>query len=137
MSSASVDVGNGASLTFGSSAFSAEITSMEIADISRDPIETTHLGSTNVGAGKVGGKEYILPTLADTPMLNIEGHFNPDTVPPVDDDIELITITFASGATWAGSGGMTSYNPGGIAVDSKMTFSASVKFTGPVTITGA
>jgi len=136
MASSPVDVGLGATLTFGTSAFSAQITSMDIDGIEREVIETTHLGSTNVGAGKVGGKTYILSTLADTPMLNVEGHFNPDTTPPVDDAEELITVTFASGATWVGSGGMSSYKPGGIAVDSKMTFSATVKFTNVVTITG-
>lgn len=134
MASSAVDVGTGATITFGTSGFTAQITDISIDGIERESIDTTHLGTT--ASGGVGSKTYIPADLSDAGEVSIEGHFNPDTDPPIEEPAEIITITFDEGATWVGTGFMTAFNFD-VPLEDKMTFSATIKFSGEVAITGA
>lgn len=137
MPSPSVDLGTGATITFGTSAFTAEITSLTPYAAERESIDTTHLGTSAAPAGEIGAKTYIPADLTEAGSLSITGHFNPDTVPPLEAAAETITITFASGATADFTGFMTSYQPSEVAVNTKMEFTAEIKISGSIDITAA
>ena len=102
-----VDIGTGTSILFGTSGFAAELTSVSMDGISREIVETSHLGTPIAGAGKLGSKTFIAGDLSDPGTLSIEGHFDADIIPPLEAAAELITITFPLGAgesvatTWA------------------------------------
>jgi len=136
MASSPVDLGTGASISFGTSSFASQLTDISFSGMARESIETTHLGTAVAGTGKIGSKTFLPGVLVDPGEMSIEGHFNPDTVPPIEASAETITITFAEGATWAGSGFMTSYEPG-VPLEDKMTFSATIKWTGNITVTAS
>ena len=124
-----VDIGTGTTVTFASSAFTAEITRVGFGGITREAVDVTHMESEDA-------REYDPADLVDSGELNIEGHFNPDTDPPVDEAAETVTVTWPSGATWAGTGFLTNYEADAV-VEEKMTFSATVKWTGKITVTPA
>ncbi len=70
------DSGFGTTITF-SSGFFAEILSVDGPDLSRDPIETTHMGTTN------GNKTFIPSDLIDNGTLSVEIAYVPATAPPI------------------------------------------------------
>ncbi len=137
-----VDIGTGTSILFGTSGFAAELTSVSMDGISREIVETSHLGTPIAGAGKLGSKTFIAGDLSDPGTLSIEGHFDADIIPPLEAAAELITITFPLGAgesvasTWVFQGQMINYNPT-IPLEDKMTFTADVKAVGEITVTAA
>ncbi len=94
MPGATVDIGTGATIVFGTSGFTAEVMSISIDGIDRESIETTHLGTTVPAANQYGGRTYIPGDLADPGTTTIEINFNPDTLPPIGLAAETITITF-------------------------------------------
>ena len=53
------DLGNGTTIAFATSPFTAVITSLQVSGITRESIETTHLGTAAAGAGKFGSKTFI------------------------------------------------------------------------------
>jgi hypothetical protein len=135
--SATVDVGTGASVTF-SSGFFAEIANLDWSGITREAIETSHMGTAAPSAGEFGNKTFIPGDLSDPGSLDVELHFNPDTIPPIDGAAETVTLQFAAsdgdttGASWAGSGFLTDCGAA-IPLEDKMTMSATIKFTGNIT----
>lgn len=137
-----VDLGTGITITFGTSGFAAEITSVSMDDISREVIDTSHLGTTPAGAGEIGSRTFLAGKLSNPGMLNIEGHHDADLTPPIEAAAEVITITFPLGtgettaSKWVFNGQMTSYGFSA-PLEDKITFSASVKAVGPITITEA
>lgn len=143
MPGASVDLGNGASITFGTSGWTAQITSLAWNGVSRASVETSHLGTSAAAAGKIGSKTFMPASLTDPGSLAIEGHFNPNTNPPIEQAAETITVTFplvsgdSTAANWQASGFMTDFAITGIVNDEKMMFSATVKLSGSVTMTDA
>lgn len=128
---AATDIGTGATILFATSSFSAEIESIGHSGISREAVESTHLGTTNA-------KTFIAPDLYDPGELSLEMNFDPDTFPPIDQPAEVITVTFptpiggASGASWAASGFMTEFEYTA-PLEEKMTATATVKFSGVIT----
>ena len=140
MSTPLVDLGTGITVVFGTSGFAPEITNAAMGGISRELVETSHLGTLPAGAGKVGSKTYLAGDLSDPGELTIEGHFNPDTIPPVEGSSEEITINFPpnSGVTtpakWVFQGQMTSFDWTG-PLEDKMTFTATIKAVGEITVT--
>lgn len=125
--------GNGVTIAFGTSSFTAEIVSFTPPGWSRESIETSHAGTTDA-------KTFMPADLVDYGELSMTIHFNPDLEPPVDGAAETITITFAGGgATWAFSGFMTAYEPGdadGVG-DEKIEADITVKVSGAITVTPA
>jgi hypothetical protein len=137
-----VDVGYGTTVVFGTSAFSAELLSVDWGGISREAIDVTHMGSGAPGAGVFGNMEFIPNDISDPGELTMEIHFNPDTLPPIDAVAETVTVTFplfagdTTPADWEGSGFVTSYEPT-VPHDDKMTATMTVKFSGNITRTAA
>ena len=141
MASPAVDVGTGTTIVFGTSSWTAEITDFAHDEITRASIDTTNLATAVAGAGKIGSRTFIPADLSDPAGLTINGHFNPDTKPPIEGVAETITITFpdhggATEATWVFSGFMTGFSYG-VPLEDKMTFSAKIKASGNITITSA
>jgi len=128
------DVGTGVTITFGTSAFSASITNVSLADIERASIDVTHMASTT--------KEYMPGDLVDWGSIEIEILFDPDTWPPIDQAAETITVTFptpsghSSGATAVGSGFLTKVT-GTIPLENAMKMTCTLKWAGSVAFTDA
>lgn len=118
------DVGTGTTITFGTSNFTADITSLKSGGITRDSYETTHMGTT-------GSMTKSPKNLVDEGSIDIEFLFDPDNQPPIGGVTETVTITFplpAGGigaATLIGSGFVTDWE-WGAEVEEQMTASATV-----------
>lgn len=122
--------GFGITITFGTSGFSGEIIDTTPPEMTRESIETSHTETAN------NRKTFIPADLGDDGELSFDINFDPDVDPPIDGAAETITITFASGATWAFSGFMTGYAPAA-PIDDRMTATVTVKVSGVITITPA
>jgi len=128
MAAAGTDVGTGSTITF-SSGFFGEILSIGWSGISREAIETSHMGTT-------GGRTFIPGDLYDPGELSVELNFEAtdDVTTPIAAAAETVTVTFPGSDTWAASGFMTSFeitDP----LEDKMTASATIKFSGDITVT--
>ena len=119
------DSGFGTTITF-SSGFFAEILSVDGPDLSRDPIETTHMATTN------GNKTFIPSDLIDNGTLSVEIAYVPATAPPISSAAETGTVTMPGGSTAAFSGFMVAFAPS-FPIDDRMTASCDVKVTGEIT----
>jgi len=136
MASLACNVSTGLTITF-SSGFFAQITDVQWSGITRPAIKTSHMGTAAPAAGKFGNDTFIPGDLSDPGELQVEGHFNPDTLPPIDGAAETCTVSIpgsATPATWAGSAFMTNFEVG-MPLEDKMTFTATLKFSGNITRT--
>lgn len=142
MAGGTVNNGTGVAIVFGTSSFSSELLSIDGSGVSRVSIDTSHHGTAAAGALDFGNMTSIPGDLSDPGAIDIELHFDPDQEPPIDQPAETITITFAKFAAdatatiWAASGYMTDFN-WGVPLEDKMTATATIKFSGPVSITAA
>ena len=138
--SAAVDVATGLTLTFGTSSWAPQITGVGQAGVSREAIATSHHGTAAAGAGTFGNATFVPGRIVDPGSLEIEGHYNPDEIPPIGEDAETVTLAYAasggdsSGATVASSGFLTDFSTTG-ELDGKITFTATLKRSGNVTRT--
>lgn len=129
----SVDIGTGASVTFGTSGFTANITNISWSGIERASIQTTHLGTTTAHTFTPGD-------LFNPGELSLEIQFDPDDYPPIDAAAETVTVTFplstggSSAATWAATGFSTGFELG-VPLEELMTGTLTVKFSGDITDT--
>ena len=122
-------VGTGITITF-ANGFLAEINNVNDGDISRPPIDVTHMGSTS--------RDYVPGKLVDQGQLEVDINFDPTANPPVDADPELITVTYPDGSTWARTGFMTNFrSQAQITPEDKMQATCTLKFTGALTVTPA
>jgi len=140
-----VEVGTGTWMSFGSVFAEAQstnvyqITSLNWSGISRPEVQTTHMGTT-VSPKTFGGHTYIPGDLVDPGELSVEGHFNPDLVPPIEQAQGALVVTFpaatatatAQTASWSANASCTSFNCND-PLEDKMTFDATFKITGAVT----
>lgn len=137
-----VDIGTGTTIAFGTSTFTAEITSIKHGGISRNTTETSHLGTAAATGQDIGSKTFLAGKLSDPGEITIEGHHDADLVPPVEAAPQTITVTFPLGtgesvaSKWVFSGQMTSYEYSA-PLEDKITFSATIKAVGKITITAA
>jgi hypothetical protein len=128
-----VDVGTGTTLTGGTSGWTSPILSIEVSDISRESVETSHLGTTTA-------KTFMPGDLYDPGSIELEILFDTDNVssvglPPISAAAETWTITFpipsglATGATAAGSGFLTGWG-WSIPLEDRVTGTVTLKMTG-------
>ena len=124
------DLGTGTILTFGG--ITMEITSLSMSGISRESIETTHLGSTPT-------KTFIPGDLYDPGSIECE--FQLDTTAPVSTmDIETImaasssswTIAVGSLATWTGSNAFATDFSWNLPLEELATGSFTLKISGDI-----
>ena len=142
MAGASNRVADGVTLTAGTSSWSAELTDFDWSGITRASIDMTHLGVAAPSANTFGNMISKPSDLSDPGSLSITGNYDPDTIPPIDAEAEIWTLTFdqegsdSTDSALAGSGYMTDFSFTG-SVGAKVGFTATIKFTGPITRTAA
>ena len=103
----------GLSIAF-SSGFFAEIRRCNPPSMSREALETTHMGTTSA-------KTFTPAALYDPGGIRVEIAHDPGADPPIDSAAETCTITYPDGETEAVSAFMTGYERvanlgGGVAV---------------------
>ena len=121
-------IGTGTAITF-SSGFFAAIDNIDWSGMSREAVNTSHMGTT--------GALTFEPTSLDDPgELSVDLHFASGTTPPITGAVETCTITFANGDTWVAQAFLTEFeftDP----FEDKMTARATLKFSGTVVVTAA
>ena len=139
-----IDVGTGTTLTIPNSpkttAWTANLLSLTYGEVTRNTIETSHMGTPATAATNVFGTATFSPVdIADSGVLTAEVHFNPDPgtggalVFPMHGDVETMTITFPNADTWAFDGFVTGAELGD-PLEDVMTASLTIRATGGVTI---
>ena len=132
------DDGLGATLTLGTSTWdtAAVITSITPDAITREALDTTHLGTTTA-------KTFIPSDLRDNGGFSIEFIADAATSTPPMAAAETVTITYpppsgsTNGATIAGSAFCTEYTPLSAAPGELMKGSAKWKWASTITFTAA
>ena len=109
---ASTQSGHGATITFGTSTFTAPVTSITPDEVSRDVHDTSHLGTVDY-------RTKIPGDLVDAAGFSASGWYDTDQQPPITADAETITLTMpdsapatGGGATIAASGFVDSWSIG-------------------------
>jgi len=120
------DVGLGITIVFGTSGFSAELQDVNGASLSRDPIETSHQGTTSA-------KTFMPADLYDGGEVSFGIHFDPDADPPIDAVVEEVVITWPTGTTHTFQAFMTGYAPAA-PLNDKMTGEVTLKVSGTIVI---
>lgn len=129
------DLGTGITIVFGTSAFSAELLSINGTGATRGEYETTNMATT-------GDKTFSPMKLAEQGTIDMEWAFDPDAQPPIAGAAETVTITFPlpagglTSATLAGSGFITSFEWTG-PLEEKMTATATLRWAAGVTWTAS
>ena len=128
-----IDNGTGTTITFGTTGFTASVTSISFEGVERPSIDTTHLGTT-------GGRTFIPGDLPDYGSISLDIQFDPDTMPPITAAPETITVTFplsagaTTPATWAATGFVMGFDANA-PLEELMTGTISIKISGDVTDT--
>lgn len=147
MAGVAADNGQGATIVFGTSGFTGSLVDFSFDGVTRQALNTSHLGLADAGSNKYGNMTFIPSGLTDPGTLNMRVRFHTGQValtgqPPIDEAAETITITWplatggSAAATWSFSGFCTSY---GVTVpeDGIIEQSLSVKVSGNVTVVPA
>lgn len=127
MASPLVDVATDMTIVFATSGFTANILTIMPTGYERESIDTSHQQTP-------GAMTFTPAHLYNAGGVDITGHFNPDTAPPIEGGKENVTITWPSGATWAFSAFVTKYQGGADNLDQRMDFSMTIKISGAITI---
>jgi len=131
------DEGFGASVSF-QTGFFARITNIGWSGISRNSLETTSNATT------ANAKTFIPSSIYDAGELALDLRLDPDValVTALTAVPETVTLTFpinpgkTTAATWAASGFLTSFDITA-PMEDVMGASATIKFTGPITVTSS
>ncbi len=116
------EIGTGATITF-DSGFFARINSIDLSGVAREPIETTHLGTS-------AARDFVPGDLYDPGELTVSLQHGLDTALPVMNGAEeAIVINFPGTSTWTGAGFMTSYDFN-IALEERIDATCTLKFSG-------
>lgn len=140
MATPAVNIGTGATITFGTSSFTAQITNISLSGVSREVLDTSNLSTPIAGSGKFGSKTFLAGDLVDPGSVTIEGHLNPDTVVPIEGASETITITFPvstgapTAAKWVFPGQVISFDAT-VPLEELMSFTMEIKAVGPIVVT--
>ena len=129
------DIGTGITITFLTSAFSANVMGIDGPELSRPKVPTTHLGTTTAHTSMPGD-------LYEIGEVTLDIQFDPNLNPPISSVAETIRITWplAAGqsvaAKWEFSGYMVKYKPIG-KLEELLTGTAVIQGSGAVTMTDA
>ena len=120
-------VGTGTTATFGTSGFSGDLLSVDWGGISRENINTSHLGTTT-------SHTFAPVKLKDGGEITITAAFEPSLpVELLDAAAETLTIDWAGlGTTWAASVFCTSVEVTA-PLEEKMIWTMTLKVTGNIT----
>lgn len=123
------DTGNGATITFGTSSFTAQFHMIGGTTQTRPMLNVSHLTTS--------AKElFVVGDLYDPGEFEAEFWFNPNDQPPIGGAAETVTITFpipsgsSNGATLAGTGAVSSWTSGQCRNNEVMNARVTVKWTG-------
>jgi hypothetical protein len=125
--------GTGTTITFATSAFTAEVIDIQHPELSRESLETTHLGTTTA-------KTFQPSKLHDPGECSITVHHDPadEASDLIGEDPEVITITYplesgqSTAATKVFTGFVTSVGGESMKVGELMQTKLTIKITGPV-----
>ena len=125
------DTGTGTTITFGTSAWTGSVISIGGTTQSREPLEDTHLATTNQ-------KTYVFDDLIDAGDFELEFYWDQSAsiFPPISAVAETITVTFplksgeTTNATLAGSGGVIEATGPDASNGELMVGSMSIKWDG-------
>lgn len=121
--------GNGTTIVFGTSAFSANLLSVNPWGYERGSIPTSHMGTTDA-------MTFCPGSLYDGGSVEITFEYDGTQSPPVSEAAEAITIDVAGGGVGKKVGFdafMTGYGAT-VEMDGRMTSSMTLKVTGEVAI---
>ena len=122
------DIGDGASITFGTSSFTGSWKTLQHTGVSRASVDTTHLGTTNA-------KTFMSGDLYDPGEISGTLSYDPTSQPPYSGAAETVTITFPDGTTMAASGFVTNFDEPSLENDVEMIASVTIKLSGAITWT--
>lgn len=121
-----IDVGNGTTITFGTSSFAGLITALNGWTRTRGSVPTSNMATTS-------DMTFIPEDLQDPGEMNVDIQFDPTQHLPIDLVAETITVDWAGSAkTWAASGFATEVTAAA-ELDGLMTGSYTIKFSGAIT----
>lgn len=125
------NIGTGTTVLFGTSSFSADVLNVSWSGISRESINTSHMGTTN-------DHTFMPADLVDNGEISMEIAFIGTLSPPIitNGAAETITIDWAGGSTghkWSASAFQTGFEING-PLEDKMTATLTLKVTGAVSI---
>lgn len=124
-----VDVGNGATIAFGTSSFTAAFTMIGGTEQERAEIEITDLSHTTK-------KRFMPDDLYDPGGFDVEFFFDPNSDAPISGAVETVTITHPipsggmTGATLAGTAFVSKWKSGDCKPGEMMRATARIKWTG-------
>ncbi|NRA40488.1 MAG: hypothetical protein HRU15_20255 [Planctomycetes bacterium] len=128
--------GTGASVSFATSTVVADLISLNLPEIAREPLETTNLGT-------VGGKTFKPGKIRDYGEVSMVFDYNPGDGELIIADAEVVTITYPllSGETTAATrvftGFVTAEGGEEFAVDTLMRLNRTFKVDGSIVYTPA
>jgi hypothetical protein len=134
--SLNIRTGLGTTVTFGTTAFAADITGISRDGAERGLLEATHFGTT------AGGKEYAPADMYDQGQLTLDILYDPDESIPIDQPAETITIQFqpktgqTTGVSHAFSGFVTS-SSAEVPLEDRMEANITIQISGAITVTAA
>lgn len=105
----STDIATGTTIVFGTSAFAAQLLSINWDGIDRESVQTSHMETVNYHT-------FMPVDLTDPGSITMGIAFDPDDIPPLLDSAEVITVTFplpagaATPADWEVSGFLTGFS---------------------------
>ena len=125
------DVGYGSTIAFSGHPF-AEILSIEWSGISREAIETSHMGTTGT---TTNAKTFIAHDLYDGGDITVECNLDDAAIAWLPTAAAATTtLTFAgSDSTWAASCFATNVDVS-VPLDDKMTITVTLKVAGEITV---
>lgn len=117
--------GHGCTVTFGTSAFTAELLDVSGPNVTREALDTSHMGTTNA-------KTFVESTLYDGGEVSLTFQYDVDDTPPITGASETVTIAFAGSGSVSFTGFMTAF---GITADMEgiMQATATVKVADEIT----
>lgn len=135
-----VDISTGLTLVLATSGFTADVLNVDWSGISRESIETSHMGTSPAGANKIGNKTFMPGDLIDPGEIVMEIHFNPENLPPIGEAAEIATLTWPKAAdqsvagSWSAEVFETEFSLGA-PLEEKMTGTLTLKVSGEITQT--
>ena len=145
MAGSTADIGTGATVVFGTSGFTGQLTDVGFS-MERPEISSAHMALAAPAANKFGNGTWIAGDISNVEMtmtvqLNT-GQSGVTAQPPIDRVAETITVTLpkttgdSTAATWAATGFVKSMDVS-IPLEDLVTADLSIRLSGNVTVTAA
>ena len=117
-------IATGCTVTFATTAFAAEVLDIRPCSPRRESINVSHQLTTDAHV-------FEPATLVDWGEFEMDIHFDPANIPPIDEPAETITIAFSStpANSWSFTGFITAFRATA-PLENKATGSVTVKISG-------